>query len=261
MDLSEVSQTAILTLTARAVESQRKGSGFSDSLAVLCLEKVMALASEAEKARFARWKKMYEGIQARDAKGRVHLAMRFDRIADLFISAHPGCTVINLACGLDTRIWRIENKKCKYIDIDLPEMIELKKEILKDRLDYDLIGCSVLDPAWIDRVTAKGNRNFLLLAEGLFMYLPGPDAAGLLQEISRRFERSQFVLDIAPEKYTRGLWKKLIAMEARVWDLDVSFVFGMQDPRQIESYGEGFKVIGQEKGSAGPIVTVTINAT
>jgi len=92
------------------------------------------------------------------------------------------------------------------------------------------------------------------------MYLPRQDAAELLQEISRRFEYSQFVLDIAPEKYTRGLWKKLLALESRAWDLDVSFVFGMKDPGEIESYGEGFKVIGQEKGSAGSIVTVAINA-
>jgi O-methyltransferase involved in polyketide biosynthesis len=260
MNLSEVSITAILTLTARAVESRRKDSGFNDPLAVLCLEKVMSHASEEEKARFARWKKMYEGMQARDAKARVHLAMSFDRIANLFISDHPGCTVINLACGLDTRFWRIENKKCSYIELDLPEMIELKRELLQDRLDFELIGCSVLDPAWIDRVTSNGSRNFLLLAEGLFMYLPGKDAAVLLQEISRRFERSQFVLDIAPEKYTRGMWKKLLALESRVWDLNVSFVFGMKDPREIESYGEGFKVIAQEKGSAGPIVTVAINA-
>jgi O-methyltransferase involved in polyketide biosynthesis len=70
----------------------------------------MSRASEEEKARFARWKKMYEGMQARDAKARVHLARSFDRIANLFISDHPGCTVINLACGLDTRFWRIESK-------------------------------------------------------------------------------------------------------------------------------------------------------
>jgi O-methyltransferase involved in polyketide biosynthesis len=260
MNLSEVSRTAILTLTARAVESNRKGSGFNDPLAVLCLEKVMCRASEQEKARFARWRRMYEGLQARDAKARVHLAMSFDRIANQFISAQHGCTVINLACGLDTRFWRIENKKCSYIELDLPEMIALKRELLGEQLGYELIGCSVLDPAWIDRVTSKGNRNFLLLAEGLFMYLPGQAAAGLLREISHRFERSQFVLDIAPEKYTRGLWKKLIALESRVWDLEVSFVFGLKDPGEIESYGEGFKVIGQEKGSAGPIVTVAINA-
>ena len=87
--------------------------------------------------------------------------------------------MINLACGFDTRFWRIENEKCKYVELDLPGMIELKREILKDHLDYELIGCSVLDTSWIDQVTSNGNSSFLLLAEGLFYYLPKQDVTRL----------------------------------------------------------------------------------
>jgi len=157
MDLSEVSQTAILVLTCRAIESEKNNSVFNDPMAVLCLERLLSISSKEEKKRILRWKSMYAGTQARDRKARAMTARSFDSIANLFISDHPGCTVVNFACGLDTRFWRIENKKCSYIELDLPEMIELKRELLEDRLDYELIGCSVLDPAWIDRVTSKGN--------------------------------------------------------------------------------------------------------
>jgi O-methyltransferase involved in polyketide biosynthesis len=259
MNLSEVSYTAIMVLTGRAVESEKNNSVFNDPMAVLCLERLLSISSEKEKKRIHRWKSMYAGIHAKDAKARVLVGRSFDNIANLFISDHPGCTVINLACGLDTRFWRIENEKCKYIELDLPGMIELKREILKDHLGYKLIGCSVLDPAWIDQVTSNGNSNFLLLAEGLFMYLPKQDATRLLQEIARRFTRSQLVLDMAPEKYTRGLWKKIIRLESMVWGIDVSKVFGINNPRDIESYGNGFKVMGAMKGSIGPIINVSIN--
>jgi O-methyltransferase involved in polyketide biosynthesis len=167
--------------------------------------------------------------------------------------------VINLACGFDTRFWRIENEKCKYIELDLPGMIELKREILKDQLGYELIGCSVLDTSWIDQVTLDGNSNFLLLAEGLFYYLPKQDATGLLEVIARRFNRSQLVLDVAPEKYTKGLWKWFIHLHSIAWGIDVSFIFGINHPRDIESYGNGFKVIGDVKGNVGPIITISIN--
>jgi len=260
MNLSEVSQTAILTLTCRAVESEKNNPVLNDPMAVLCLERLLSVSSQEEKKRILRWKSMYAGIQARDAKARALTARSFDSIANLFISNNPGCTVINLACGLDTRFWRIEKEKCRYIELDLPEMIELKKEILKDHLGYELIGCSVLDTSWIDKVTSNGNSGFLLLAEGLFYYLPRQDVTGILQAIARRFDRSQLVLDMAPEKFTKGLWKRLIQLEARVWGLDVSFVFGMNDPRDIESYANGFKVIGVEKGNVGSIITVSINA-
>ena len=168
--------------------------------------------------------------------------------------------MINLACGLDTRFWRIENEKCKYIELDLPGMIDLKREILKDHLGYELISCSVLDISWIDQITSNGNSNFLLLAEGLFYYLPKQEVIRLLQVLAQRFNRSQLVLDMAPEKYTEGLWKRLINLESRAWDIDVSFVFGINNPRDIESYGNGFKVIDDVKGSVGSIITVSINA-
>lgn len=260
MNLSEVSQSAILALTCRVVASEKKNLAFNDPMAIFCFDRLMSTSSQEEKDRMIKWKKMYARWPGRDAKARTLTARSFDDITSRFILNHPGCTVINLACGFDTRFWRIENKKCKYIELDLPEVIELKREILKDHLEYELIGCSVFDTSWIDRVSANGNSNFLLLAEALFYYLPKQEVTRLLDVIARRFNRSQLVLDMAPEKYTKGLWKRIIRIESRVWDIDVSFVSGINDPHNIESYGNGFKVIGVAKGNVGPIITVSINA-
>jgi O-methyltransferase involved in polyketide biosynthesis len=190
--------------------------------------------------------------------------MAFDSAANRFIAANPQCTVINLACGFDTRFWRIDNENCRYIELDLPEVIALKREILTDairphNLGYELIGGSVLDTSWIDQVTIHGNTGFLLLAEGLFPWLPPQDAARLFKEIGEKFTRSQLVLDVVPERYTKGIWKSLIRLHSRIdWGLDVSWTFGIKKPKDIEAYGNGLKVIGVEKGSAGPIITVVI---
>ena len=259
MDLPNVSRTAILPLLARVVESGKKDPVLNDPMAVLCLERLVSISSEEEKNRIMKWKKMYER-NPRDSKARALTAMRFDNIASVFISNNPGCTVVNLGCGFDTRFWRIENEKCKYVELDLPEMVELKREILNDHLDYEMVGCSVLDASWIDQVTSNGNRNFLLLAEALFYYLPMQELTRLFQVIAQRFDRSQLVLDMAPEKYTKGLWKTLIYLESRAWGIDASFVSGINHPRDIESYANGFKVIGVTKGNVGPIITVSINA-
>ena len=124
-----------------------------------------------------------------------------------------------------------------------------------------MIGSSVLDTSWIDKVTMNGNTGFLLLAEGLFPWIPQQDVARLLKEIEERFYRSQLVLDTVPEKYTKGIWKKLVRLHSRIdWGLDVFWVFGIKNPHDIEAYGKGLKVIGEEKGSVGPIITVSINA-
>jgi len=62
------------------------------------------------------------------------------------------------------------------------------------------------------------------------------------------------------ESYTRGLWKLLVALETRLsWGLDVSWAWGIKDPRELEGFGPGLKVLGDVKGSAGPIISVAIN--
>jgi methyltransferase (TIGR00027 family) len=259
MNLPEVSQTAILALICRAIESGKKNPVFNDPMAILCLERLISISSDEEKNRILKWKKMYTG-NPWDVRARALTARSFDKIASLYISNNPGCIVINLACGFDTRFWRIENKKCNYIELDLPEVIELKREILKDHLDYELISCSVFDTSWIDKVTSNGNNNFLLLAEAVFYYLAKQDVITLLKEITTRFSCSQLVLDMAPEKYTKGLWKKFIHLHARAWDINASFASGIKNPSEIESYGNGLKVISLVKGNVGPIITASINA-
>lgn len=262
MDLSQVSRTAILLLICRAVQAKQNKSEFNDPMAVLCLERLLSIVSEDDKRWIIRKKRMYEGIQAREAKAGAQRGKVFDHAVNRFIADNPKCTVINLACGFDTRFWRIENKQCNYIEIDLPKVITLKKEMLKDQLAYQMISASVLDPCWIDQVTMNGNTDFLLVAEGLFMWLPQPEAIRLYREMGKRFYRSQLVLDMVPEKYTKGIWQKLFRLHARIdWGLDVSWVFGIKDPHDIEAYGNGFHVMGEAKGSTGPIITISINAT
>jgi O-methyltransferase involved in polyketide biosynthesis len=261
MDLSQVSRTAILLLICRAVESHKNPSVFNDPMAVFTLERLTSIASEEDRRWIFKQKRGYEGIHAREAKAGVRRVKAFDNIANRFIADHPNCTVINLACGFDTRFWRIDHEKCRYIEIDLPGVIALKKEILKEHAGYEMLGCSVLDTSWIDQVTIHGNTAFLLIAEGLFMWFPPPEAARVLREIGERFVQSQLVLDMVPEKYTRGIWKQLFRLNARMdWGLDVAWSFGIKNPHDLEAYGNGFKVIGEEKGSAGPIITVSIHA-
>ena len=259
MNISDVSRTAILTLLVHVNASEKKNVDFNDPMAVLCLDRLISIASAKEK-KWIIWQKRL--IATPDARALARRVETFDNIANLFISNNPKCTVINLACGFDTRFWRIENKDCRYIEIDLPEVVALKREILKDQLSYELIGCSVLDASWIDRVTTNGNSNFLLLAEGLFMFLPEQDVKNLLQLMGQKLVHSQLVVEIAHEKFTKGFWKMIFALQARVWGLDVSFAFGIKNPRDIESYGNGLKVLGDVKGSSvGPIIIVSINAT
>jgi len=241
--LTNVSKTAIVTLRSHVLESQKNKPIINDPMAKYCLDKLVLLAMEDEKALLFNRKLSLSLTN--------HIAIRarkYDSIINDFISKNSSSIVVNLGCGFDTRYWRIDNKKCEYIELDLPEIVEMKKDILKDHLSYELIGCSVLDSSWIDRVTSKVNRNFLLIAEGLFMYLPKVDVINLFKTFSERFYHSQIVLEVVTEKYTRGIWKKIVIMkikQALGFDAGSSYNFGVKNAFELESYGNGIKVVDE----------------
>jgi methyltransferase (TIGR00027 family) len=243
MKLTDVSKTALVTLRSHVLESQKKNPIINNPMAEYCLDKLVSLASEDERALLFN-RKLSSALTS-------HIALRarkYDSIINDYISKNSSSTVVNLGCGFDTRYWRIDNKKCEYFELDLPELVEMKKDILKEYLGYELIGCSVLDSSWIDRVTSKGNRNFLLIAEGLFMYLPKADVISLFRTFSERFYHSQIALEVVTEKYTRGLWKKIVEMKIkRELGLTAgsSYNFGIRNALELESYGNGIKVIDE----------------
>jgi methyltransferase (TIGR00027 family) len=242
LNLSNVSKTAILTLRCRVIESEKKSPVITDPMARFCLDRLAGWATTAEKA-------LFEKPQPTTLTNPMALrARKYDAIANDFIAANPSSTVVNLGCGFDTRYWRIEHARCRYVELDLPEVVEVKRALLGERLEYEILGCSVLDASWIDRVTAGGNTNILLLAEGLFMYLAKADVMRLFKTLSERLTRSQITLEVVKDAYTHGLWKKIVEQKIKGrmgLDSGATFEFGVRNAREIEGYAKGLRVIDE----------------
>jgi O-methyltransferase involved in polyketide biosynthesis len=107
----------------------------------------------------------------------------------------------------------------------------------------------------------NGNSNILIIAEGIFMYLPKQDVISLFQVILQRFNDSQIVLEMANETFTKGIWKRLASWYwEKFFGLDVSYAFGIKKPQDFESFGKGLKIIDVSKGSVGPLITASVNS-
>lgn len=239
MNLSDVSKTAIITMTCRATQSENPKSDFNDEMSVQSLKKLTDIASESEKKTIKKIKKIYGKYSKNEAKSLVMRVSIIDSIVNDYISKNPECMVVNIACGFDTRYWRLDRKDCTYIELDLPEVIDQKKELLGDRIDYEMISSSVLDFSWIDRVTKDGNSNFILVMEGLLMYLQEEDVKNLLGEISRRFTDSQLVTDALDKKLTKGLYKKIGDWASKLFlGIELGWNFGFEKAEDIETYGK-----------------------
>lgn len=258
MNLSEVSKTAIMTLTARMVGTEKQL--LEDPKAVECYNTMLQSATGKEQAWMKRLKRRHKGLTDRISKDLCYRVKRFDQITNDFIEKHPSCTVINLACGFDTRYWRIDYDHCDYYELDFPEVIQLKTELLGDQINYNMIASSALDLKWIDEIMKNGNENVLILAEGLFMYLKEDEVNTLLTALSKKLNNSTLVFDSSLEKYTKGIWKKLVQLKWRVsYRINTEFVSGIKNPVSIENSTSGIEVIHAEKTVVGQLITVSIN--
>ena len=81
---------------------------------------------------------------------RIMLTREMDRYARDFLSRHPEAVVVHIGCGLDSRFERVDNGQVEWYDLDLPDVIELRRKFIGDEGGcYHLLACSVLEDAWL----------------------------------------------------------------------------------------------------------------
>jgi len=120
----------------------------------------------------------------------------FDRYAWDFLNRHPKAAVVHIGCGLDTRFERVDNGQVEWYDLDLPDVIGLRRKLIGgERERYHLVGCSVLDKTWLETVAAHGQHPILFMAEGIFMYFRGAQVKSLVLTLRDRFPGAELVFD------------------------------------------------------------------
>ena len=56
--------------------------------------------------------------------------IKFERYARVFLASHPDAVVVHIGCGLDSRFERVDNGRVEWYDLDLPEVIELRRTFI-----------------------------------------------------------------------------------------------------------------------------------
>lgn len=162
-------------------------------------------------------------IKALDRYMPVLRAKRIDDWSREFLANHPDAVVVQLACGLDSRAFRIDpDQRITWFDVDYPAVIALRTRLYPARENYQTIASSVTDPAWLD--TIPMGRPVLVIAEGLLMYLSESDVKDLLARLTNRFSEGEFIFDIM----AAWLAKSTGIFGYKMWGLD--------DPQVIEGW-------------------------
>ena len=115
--------------------------------------------------------------------------------------------MVALGEGLETQFWRVDNGRVRWLSVDLPEVVELRRRLLPGHARLRAVGCSALDPHWLTEVD-DADRGVLVTAHGLLMYLAADDARTLVARCAERFRGGALVFDVVPrwlaERNRRG---------------------------------------------------------
>lgn len=231
--LNGTAETMLQSFYARAKYSKNKGHKFYDAKAVELVEKIDYDFSLAESDST-----MSDGVIAR--------TLVFDELVKRFIYENPGCTVVNIACGLDTRFYRMNNGNLKWFNLDLPEIIEIRNEIFNEAGRVVNVGCSVLDPEWVKNINVSGK--VLFVVEGLSMYLTRNENAKMLEIIRKNFSGATIMLECLAKR-----WVNREKIEKSIQNTGAKFIFGADCFEDIADIACGFRKIKDDNITRGMI--------
>ena len=171
--LSGVPETMLQTIYARAKESRGRGA-IHDAKAEEIIEKLDYDFSLADKDTAMR-----SGVIAR--------TIVLDRMTKEWLASHPGAVVVNIACGLDTRCYRMSGYAHWY-NLDLPETMAVREKLLPESGTISQITMSAMED-WGSEISEQ-NVPVLIVIEGLTMYLNAKDVQQIFKVISSRFSKA-----------------------------------------------------------------------
>lgn len=178
MKLSGVPETMLQTVYARAKESMGRGA-IQDIKAVEIIDEIDYDFSLADKDAA-----MHSGVIAR--------TIVLDRLVAAWLKENPGSVVVNIACGLDTRCYRMHGYSHWY-NLDLPETIAVREKLLPEEGKISQIAMSAMDD-WGALISESGTTA-LVIIEGLTMYLSETDVKRIFNVIADRLKKTSVFVE------------------------------------------------------------------
>jgi O-methyltransferase involved in polyketide biosynthesis len=216
-------ETMLQSFYARAQYSKQKNHKIYDAKAMEIVEKL-----DYDFSRAGKDGAMSGGVIAR--------TIVLDELVSQFIVENPDCAVVNIACGLDTRFYRMDNGKIVWHNLDLPEVMALRNQLFEPAERVSNIGISVLDPAWTSCIEVRSKMLFVI--EGLSMYLTADEIARMLEIIRSHFNDAYVIMECLAKK-----WVGKERVEQSIQQTGAQFRFGADCFEDLGSVAKGFEKV------------------
>jgi methyltransferase (TIGR00027 family) len=209
MAIEHVSDTARWVAVYRAMETERPDAIFRDPFARrLAGERGQAIVDQMKRGRSLAWPMI------------TRTAVFDEMILDV-VRREKVDLVVNLACGLDARAWRLDVPPgLRWVDVDFPVLIDYKTEILRNERPvcrYEAIAVDLTDDLARSALFARlgaGARRALVISEGLLIYLTPDQVSALARDLHSQASFCWWLVDLAHPQ--------LLKMMTKMWGGSVS---------------------------------------
>lgn len=224
--LGDIPETMLITLWAKATETQRSNALLHDEKAKEMMQQI-----DYDFAKFQKAKMSQVGCCIRT------------KLIDLetidFIKRHPDAVAIQLGAGLDARYERLGQPKITHwFDLDLAEAIALRRHFLSESERNTFIAESMFDDGWIDKVKAFGKPT-LIIIEGVLMYFEAEQVQALFRKLCTRLDKATILFDMLAFVAV-GRARRHDALQKM--DKTAEFKWSLADTYQMESWSDRLHV-------------------
>lgn len=197
IELGKIQETLLLPLWGRAVESQKTDAKLLDTKAVEIVKRIDYDFST-----------MTKNISCVSQLAWVARSLHVDRTIVEFIKDKPRATIINIGCGLDTTFDRIDNGHIIFYDLDLPDVVNLRRTFFQETERRKTISCSFLEDEWLNQLEIE--NGLLFVAAGVFYYFFENQIKGFFISLANHFSRCEVFFDSASPLGVNVANKKVI---------------------------------------------------
>lgn len=221
MEKNTVQETLVIPLYGRRLCSRMFPTLFQDESAAELIERIDYDFSALEK----------QSNSLMQVFGALEVAMRQSDLAwevRDYLKSHPKAAIINLGCGLDNTGRACDNGSCKIYNIDLPDVIALRNQLLAAGEREQNLALDLNDPVWMDAIDADSADGTVLFAAGVFYYFTTKQVQRLVTSMAERFPGGRLVFD--------GAGKTAVKLMLKTWVKqagirDVGAYFSVKDAK------------------------------
>lgn len=228
VDLGNVQTTMLLPLWGRAVESKKDKPLLVDQTAVRIIDAVDYDFST-----------LTDNLSDLTQMAWIMRSLCIDEAIKAFLEKYPGGTIVNIGCGMDTTFERVDNGTLLWYDLDLPDVIALRRQFIPETGRSKTIAASFLDENWPNEITVHDGVFWICC--GVFYYFTEAEVKGFLKRLTDRFPGSEIFFDVSSPRGVK-IANKMVIKNAGM-DERSYLTWGLAHPRDLLAWDSRFRIL------------------